>query len=132
MIRRPPRSTRTDTLFPYTTLFRSDEIAIDPHRLQGDQVVDPHGGEMRAHIAGKGRIAADVPRADQIVEIGAGNDGAPLPVIGGIDPAHFGRDDVVGILRAAGLAPLPAIFGSPADTAPADDDRQSLGSGKRV
>src|SRR3546814_12699639 len=28
MLRRPPRSTRTDTLFPYTTLFRSDlEIA---------------------------------------------------------------------------------------------------------
>src|SRR3546814_11924600 len=31
MIRRPPRSTRTDTLFPYTTLFRSDRIArLDP------------------------------------------------------------------------------------------------------
>src|SRR3546814_15632561 len=27
MIRRPPRSTRTDTLFPYTTLFRSERIA---------------------------------------------------------------------------------------------------------
>src|SRR3546814_18080448 len=27
MIRRPPRSTRTDTLFPYTTLFRSEDIA---------------------------------------------------------------------------------------------------------
>src|SRR3546814_1475437 len=27
MIRRPPRSTRTDTLFPYTTLFRSPERA---------------------------------------------------------------------------------------------------------
>src|SRR3546814_16186925 len=26
MIRRPPRSTRTDTLFPYTTLFRSDHV----------------------------------------------------------------------------------------------------------
>src|SRR3546814_15887697 len=26
MIRRPPRSTRTDTLFPYTTLFRSGEL----------------------------------------------------------------------------------------------------------
>src|SRR3546814_20702204 len=26
MIRRPPRSTRTDTLFPYTTLFRSEVI----------------------------------------------------------------------------------------------------------
>src|SRR3546814_9547813 len=29
MIRRPPRSTRTDTLFPYTTLFRSTAEAID-------------------------------------------------------------------------------------------------------
>src|SRR3546814_9146148 len=27
MIRRPPRSTRTDTLFPYTTLFRSVDLA---------------------------------------------------------------------------------------------------------
>src|SRR3546814_8492835 len=33
MIRRPPRSTRTDTLFPYTTLFRSSEQS-DPERLQ--------------------------------------------------------------------------------------------------
>src|SRR3546814_15108409 len=32
MIRRPPRSTRTDTLFPYTTLFRSLR-ADDRHRL---------------------------------------------------------------------------------------------------
>src|SRR3546814_2313792 len=29
MIRRPPRSTRTDTLFPYTTLFRSDALEAD-------------------------------------------------------------------------------------------------------
>src|SRR3546814_12325788 len=28
MIRQPPRSTRTDTLFPYTTLFRSDQDAL--------------------------------------------------------------------------------------------------------
>src|SRR3546814_3868482 len=28
MIRRPPRSTRTDTLFPYTTLFRSDQTTL--------------------------------------------------------------------------------------------------------
>src|SRR3546814_3182113 len=37
MIRRPPRSTRTDPLFPYTTLFRSgqtdDEGALRPHCL---------------------------------------------------------------------------------------------------
>src|SRR3546814_9419598 len=30
MIRRPPRSTRTDTLFPYTTLFRSERPGISP------------------------------------------------------------------------------------------------------
>src|SRR3546814_15738110 len=29
MIRRPPRSTRTDTLFPYTTLFRSPRLCAD-------------------------------------------------------------------------------------------------------
>src|SRR3546814_7156118 len=32
MIRRPPRSTRTDTLFPYTTLFRSGDGAQRGHR----------------------------------------------------------------------------------------------------
>src|SRR3546814_6947686 len=30
MIRRPPRSTRTDTLFPYTTLFRSKDLQRSP------------------------------------------------------------------------------------------------------
>src|SRR3546814_15478985 len=33
MIRRPPRSTRTDTLVPYTTLFRSDEDEMIPARM---------------------------------------------------------------------------------------------------
>src|SRR3546814_4937077 len=34
MIRRPPRSTRTDTLFPYTTLFRSVYPLLDLKRLK--------------------------------------------------------------------------------------------------
>src|SRR3546814_14095263 len=33
MRRRPPRSTRTDTLFPYTTLFRSAARDVQPHQL---------------------------------------------------------------------------------------------------
>src|SRR3546814_3828583 len=33
MIRRPPRSTRTDTLFPYTTLFRSQGDGMPDHPL---------------------------------------------------------------------------------------------------
>src|SRR3546814_15131477 len=37
MIRRPPRSTRTDTLFPYTTLFRSYSVVSDGTDLdEGD------------------------------------------------------------------------------------------------
>src|SRR3546814_8313325 len=35
MIRRPPRSTRTDTLFPYTTLFRSAGAEPGGHRRRG-------------------------------------------------------------------------------------------------
>src|SRR3546814_7117273 len=42
MIRRPPRSTRTDTLFPYTTLFRSPAVPgpdrCGARRLQGRQL----------------------------------------------------------------------------------------------
>src|SRR3546814_16907423 len=37
MIRRPPRSTRTDTLFPYTTLFRSRPAAAEADKLLNDQ-----------------------------------------------------------------------------------------------
>src|SRR3546814_7403991 len=43
MIRRPPRSSRTDTLFPYTTLFRSDDrVGADlvPRAVQRHQPVD--------------------------------------------------------------------------------------------
>src|SRR3546814_2482458 len=44
MIRRPPRSTRTDTLFPYTTLFRSHEFVNTSRRaviahVKGDAAV---------------------------------------------------------------------------------------------
>src|SRR3546814_3260330 len=39
MIRRPPRSTRTDTLFPYTTLFRSNGLAIGAGLRLGENIV---------------------------------------------------------------------------------------------
>src|SRR3546814_12918542 len=43
IIRRPPRSTRTDTLFPYTTLFRSIAVLdIAEPRQQARVDVDPH------------------------------------------------------------------------------------------
>src|SRR3546814_124700 len=40
MIRRPPRSTRTDTLFPYTTLFRSRPVQ-DALEVPGDPAAGP-------------------------------------------------------------------------------------------
>src|SRR3546814_2111122 len=51
MIRRPPRSTRTDTLFPYTTLFRSSHMRckIGFRQIDGcwHHVVE-HGGRIAA------------------------------------------------------------------------------------
>src|SRR3546814_4248864 len=41
MIRRPPRSTRTDTLFPYTTLFRSVNL-LTHETITGFGIADPH------------------------------------------------------------------------------------------
>src|SRR3546814_13357866 len=38
MIRRPPRSTRTDTLFPYTTLFRSAHVTVRQAQKNTDAV----------------------------------------------------------------------------------------------
>src|SRR3546814_207368 len=71
MIRRPPRSTRTDTLFPYTTRFRSP-------RLEGlagrrDRAVDLLGGGLRQlqdGLAG-GRIEDDLGLLRAGFEVGA-------------------------------------------------------------
>src|SRR3546814_13754426 len=46
MIRRPPRSTRTDTLFPYTTLFRSSNLSsaveVQANRMAADILMPWH------------------------------------------------------------------------------------------
>src|SRR3546814_4457446 len=58
MIRRPPRSTRTDTLFPYTTLFRSQEKAV---RLVRHDLFKGGGGGQNGHPRpGIHQIAKDV------------------------------------------------------------------------
>src|SRR3546814_9434891 len=87
MIRRPPRSTRTDTLFPYTTLFRSHghrrrgtgiagtplDISEDVGRCQPGEI----GGSANPHIAQKGSRELDIgcarPWAETmpVIEIGA-------------------------------------------------------------
>src|SRR3546814_2063164 len=58
MIRRPPRSTRTDTLFPYTTLFRSGLWNHDPAASSGRSRIDIPELERRFTSASKGNSAA--------------------------------------------------------------------------
>src|SRR3546814_5343319 len=67
MIRRPPRSTRTDTLFPYTTLFRSPAIADAvgaPARVGGLSVRARRGPADR----GAARLVAGDRAADRSEE----------------------------------------------------------------
>src|SRR3546814_16038190 len=75
MIRRPPRSTRTDTLFPYTTLFRSRELeaaaglglavflALDDAAVAGEEAGALDGGTQRRPVAGQRLADAVLDRA---------------------------------------------------------------------
>src|SRR3546814_2456621 len=57
MIRRPPRSTRTDTLFPYTTLFRSvRSLLLGSLVAQGDQRVLVCEGAVDVDVSGVGGL----------------------------------------------------------------------------
>src|SRR3546814_1764526 len=69
MIRRPPRSTRTDTLFPYTTLFLSD------HRTRHDDDAGRDGARPR-RLAQQARLGAFAPEAVRTGNRPAGRDGA--------------------------------------------------------
>src|SRR3546814_6159901 len=74
MLRRPPRSTRTDTLFPYTTLFRSPRLQYQVERRFGrppesgqsagrDYLAQPRlaglGAEGETHLLAQGGRRAD-------------------------------------------------------------------------
>src|SRR3546814_4360002 len=81
MIRRPPRSTRTDPLFPYTTLFRSVST-------------NPAAGELAAELVGQARGQLDQFRP-------------MLAIIAGVEPTDEQLDKVTFVLtqRLADLMP---------------------------
>src|SRR3546814_9101025 len=76
MIRRPPRSTRTDTLFPYTTLFRSASL------------VDAPGARCGQVNLGVGVVEALLERGHQVVALMLGNGRHEIAPVFGIEPAH--------------------------------------------
>src|SRR3546814_20807586 len=126
MIRRPPRSTRTDTLFPYTTLFRADrrrgaELAVlrrpqlHPRlpvsaRLAGVA----EGGDAAAH--GSGLLA----RRSREVLCPARHVGAPRRPVGGAagrrPPLCLRRRKAAGDGRGSAAAPATRRSGPPSPT----------------
>src|SRR3546814_2138325 len=87
MIRRPPRSTRTYTLVPYTTLFRSQvaELADEqvdpgdldvgeerhhrPHRVAGQQQVQEHQERAAGHEQVRGELRQELPVQRRLVAL---------------------------------------------------------------
>src|SRR3546814_13757423 len=82
MIRRPPRSTRTDTLFPYTTLFRSLGIG-------------------RAHFGDQGRHEPVYERLGGAEDVRVAH-GATHDAAENIAPPLVGRQHAVGDKEAGG------------------------------
>src|SRR3546814_12592711 len=65
MIRRPPRSTRTDTLFPYTTLFRSTVLSSDTSHWNGRETMSDTSISnvmaIRAEVIARSRALREAP-----------------------------------------------------------------------
>src|SRR3546814_3861423 len=98
MIRLPPRSTRTDTLFPYTTLFRSSGGGED---IDFDSFAE-HDGTLHDHL-----LAQVGERFGGIEAIVAGQ------LVALIDEAGYMRDDLAAIAAQMGvpLALVEAVLG---------------------
>src|SRR3546814_15502106 len=88
MIRRPPRSTRTDTLFPYTTLFRSD-LSLDGERMKNLTFIAaafalsiaPAMAQEAPQISKRAAIySADGTKIGRVEKITKGADGKPKSV----------------------------------------------------
>src|SRR3546814_17260659 len=94
MIRRPPRSTRTDTLFPYTTLFRSErpvvvgDIALaapcfgDEDQLRGRRVAAGAAQRLEHRVERRGVRRARRDHRLDVFAMPAESEARPLDQIG--------------------------------------------------
>src|SRR3546814_20917407 len=102
MIRRPPRSTRTDTLFPYTTLFRSPALSrcergVQPFR-QGRHPVQRalHGSPQYLRDDPSGQRVDGLDRLDRIGIFGGGYMVRMHDLPLGFEPLDTSADDPLG------------------------------------
>src|SRR3546814_12936678 len=128
MIRRPPRSTHTDTLFPYTTRFRSvvGRICIDVLRSRSAKPEEPYGDTFPDFV-----VTEDEATSDGNAELGDSVGLALLVVLGSLRPDErlaFALPDMF----AAPLAAIAELLGTstgattrPASPAP-ENARYSL------
>src|SRR3546814_17735172 len=109
MIRRPPRSTRTDTLFPYTTLFRSfqgSESNLLAYENRGDKLL---GSPVRIRLQGEDdyRYQGRIDFVDNALSTGSGTITVRARVPnsdGKLRPGLFGQ------LQLAASAPHDAVM----------------------
>src|SRR3546814_4608710 len=122
MMRRPPRSTRTDTLFPYTTRFRSagrdgERLAIAPRAMDVEQAREyfVDGIEWRPRAVEVETARANIARLDFVEDFHAVDDRAVLALASeAADIARPARrlgrrqfvDDIVGAAAHFGIAGL--------------------------
>src|SRR3546814_20351235 len=128
MIRRPTRSTRTYTLFPYTTLFRSDEVAVDEHALEAAGVhllvaglVEPRGreGDGDRHRLGDPVLPVELAA---VVVVPAALDAAEPPGPGP-HPSQAGGDDLAIAVPEPDTPRTEHVTGASASDTPAAHPR---------
>src|SRR3546814_13564360 len=108
MIRRPPRSTLTDTLFPYTTLFRSLELteAQQLTAANGFEALDVAAGywSTSGFVGEFGNVTVGEGASLQVNEVDLGEEGTSSPILpsmvrtDGRLVLNFGEDETVSAL----------------------------------
>src|SRR3546814_2512916 len=102
MILRPPRSTRTDTLFPYTTLFRS-ALLRHAHGAAGDQSGPRGGRRFHRYLRAAGGYCSCVSIVPGKFTRQAF--GRACAALGGQRPGHITRKVSTTFCRSSRLAP---------------------------
>src|SRR3546814_18001366 len=120
MIRRPPRSTRTDTLFPYTTLFRSGGNGTRSLTSASSSSSTTHaGGDSSVTVSGK-LAEGEAGVVPSLSSYATGNIGVTLS--GTVEGGIYSSASVTDVSRAS---TQPASQTSTSSVAPTHRDRKS-------